>query len=391
MPLAQAETIFSTQNLSSPVLIGWGAIINNEINLIAAADSRILIFSPFNRSYKLDTEIEVGETILSMAVGLKEQGRDKIILGTENSVLVYGRQTNDEQGLISNILSQTEPGAGFVDLALTRLSPNDAGTIIAASANKRAVYFYQSAIQADSQRFELLAIRALPGPAQKITVLERTEPATPLIAAAYQANNTSGILTLYYTERGFGEGPEQENLPALINSLTAGSVRSQLATPDELVWGGSDGSFRIVTANGELNTVLQSDNLGTNIPALAIGNIPGEKTKTLIAGTPEGLLLGYNAPIENSNPDWSIILANPVNDLKISREGLIGLGTTDGGIQVWRLTPEGFLSHVVKARETLTTIAAAYDTTINVLIETNHLENPDLIFAGQVLLIPQLS
>lgn len=390
MPLVRAEVIFYRKELDGPVHVKWGKITGNGINLVAVAGSKIYLFSPLNQSYSLDAVIDIGTTILSLAVGLRDQGIDKIILGTKDKVIVYSEGTVDEKISIVKIWeSEVEPGARFVDLTLAVLSSDIGESVIAASEGKQALYFYQTAGQAAAlQRLELLAIRVLPGPAQKVTVLSRSETETPLIAAAYKNNDTSGLLTLYYTEIGFAEGPAQGNLPARVNSLTAGDIRP--APGDELVWGGEDGIFRIIEVNEGLKTVLNSDNLGSRIPALAVGKLLGKKAEALLAGTPEGFLFGYGAPVENSSPDWTVLIGNPVNDLAVSEEGLVGLGTADGGLQVWRLVPEGFLPHEVKTGETLEAIAAIYHTTVNILVETNHIANPDLIFPGQVLLIPQL-
>ncbi|MDF9407344.1 MAG: putative cell wall hydrolase LytN precursor [Pelotomaculum sp. PtaB.Bin013] len=390
MPLVQAEVIFYRKGLDGPVHVGWGRITGNGINLVAVAGSKIYLFSPLNQSYNLDAVIDVGTTILSLAVGLRYQGIDKIILGTEDRVIVYGEGTVDEQISIVKIWEyEAEPGARFVDLTTAVLSSDTGETVIAASEGKQALYFYQTLGQAAaSQQLGLLAIRVLPGPAQKVAVLSRGEAETPAIVAAYKNDGTSGLLTLYYTEAGFAEGPAQVNLPARVSSMTAGHLRP--APGDELVWGGEDGIFRIIEVNEELRTVLNSDNLGSNITALTAGKLTGEEAETLLAGTPEGYLFGYRAPVENSSPDWTVLIGNPVNDLAISEECLVGLGTADGGLQVWRLVPEGFLLHEAKTGETLEAIAAIYHTTVSILVETNRITNPDLIFPGQVLLIPQL-
>jgi len=390
MSLVQAEVIFHREELDGPVRIGWGKITGNGINLVAAAGSRIFLFSPLNRGYSLDAVIDVGTAILSLAIGLRDQDLDKIILGTEDRVIVYGEGTADGRISIVKLWeSEAEPGARFVDLALAVLSSYTGETIIAASEGRQALYFYQTAGQtAAIQQLGLQAIRVLPGPAQKVAAPSRGETETPAIVAAYKNDGTSGLLTLYYTEAGFAEGPTLANLPAGVNSMAAGDLRP--APGDELVWGGEDGIFRMVEVDDDLITVLNSDNLGGSIPALTAGRLTGGEAEILLAGTPEGYLFGYNAPVENSSPDWTVLVGNPVNALAISEEGLVGLGTAEGGLQVWRLVTEGFVSHVVKTGETLEAIAALYFTTVNKLAAANRLANPDLIFPGQVLLIPQL-
>lgn len=45
------------------------------------------------------------------------------------------------------------------------------------------------------------------------------------------------------------------------------------------------------------------------------------------------------------------------------------------------------VTYVVKANDTLTSIAEAYGTTVNALVELNHIQNPNLIYVGQTLII----
>ncbi len=46
------------------------------------------------------------------------------------------------------------------------------------------------------------------------------------------------------------------------------------------------------------------------------------------------------------------------------------------------------IRYIVRAGDTLSQIAARYGTTVAAIVEANNLTNPDLIFVGQVLLIP---
>jgi len=386
MPSVLAEVILVKEGLGGPVQVGWGNVISGRPDLVAAAGNKAFLFYPSNAGYDLAEIIDAGATILSLAMGLREGDRDKIILGTEDRVMIYSKNGGS---IVKLWETQPEPGALFVDVVLVRLNKGGGETIVAASETREALYFYQVTGQAAAgRRPELLAIRVLPGPAQKIAVILRGEGQVPLIAAAYAKNGSAGLLTLYYTEFGFAEGPSLESLPAPVKSLTSGDLRA--APGWELIWGGGDGLLRVVEADEELITALTSDNLGSSVPALATGKLIGEVSETLLAGTPEGFLFGYRAPVEKSSPDWAINTGSPVNDLAVSSEGFIGLGTADGSLQVWMVVSAGSLLHTVKAGENLESIAAVYQTTAAALARANNISNPGLIFPGQVLLIPRL-
>jgi len=45
-------------------------------------------------------------------------------------------------------------------------------------------------------------------------------------------------------------------------------------------------------------------------------------------------------------------------------------------------------SHLVEAGETLSQIAERYGTTVEALARVNELEDPDIIYEGQILILP---
>lgn len=384
MPLALVEVVLSREGLDGPVLVAWGKVTGERPDLVAVAGEKAFVFTASDSGYFLSATIEVGSVVLSLAVGLSGLNSENIILGLEDRVEVYGSR----RGAVVK-LWETEPetGARFVDLALGDLDGDGREEIIAASEGKDALYIYRLAGEAAVEiRLELLAIRVLPGPAQKVTVLGRSEGQTPIIAAAYKNNGTSGLLTLIFTEMGFEEGPALEELPARVTSLAEGELRP--SPGEELAWGGGDGAVRVVEVNQELVTVVTSDNLGSAVPALTAGILVGERSDTLIAGTPEGFLFGFRAPVEGSSPDWAVRVGRPVNDLNVSDEGLLGLGTADGGVQVWLLSARGKGIHIVRPGETLASIADLYKTSVAAIVEANRIVNHDLVFPGRALLIP---
>jgi hypothetical protein len=145
-----------------------------------------------------------------------------------------------------------------VDIAIADIDNDGKEEVIAAAAGNEALFFYRQSGQApEEMHLELFAIRVMPGCRQKVTVVRRGEGQLPLIAAAYRSGDSSGILTLVFTETGFEEGPFLENLPATVDSMTAGTLNN---APDELLfWGGGDGSVRAVAINQELVTLMTTE------------------------------------------------------------------------------------------------------------------------------------
>ncbi|HPZ43560.1 MAG TPA: LysM peptidoglycan-binding domain-containing protein [Bacillota bacterium] len=386
MPLVTAEKVFSLPGLNGMVQVDWGALTGARENLVAAAGPIVYLFTASNTGYVLSSRADVGTQVLSLAAGLpiSNGAVDNIVLGMEDRVALYGSR---QGALVRLAETQPEPGARFADLALADLDGDGREEIIAAPEGMASLFFYRLFGQRDADlRLELLAIRLLPGTAQKVVTFRRKGNATPVVAVAYRRNGHSGLLTLIFTERGFAEGPALADLPALVTSLTAGDLRT--GPEEELAWGGSDGFLRILESDGSLTPVFTSDNLGSGIPALTAGRLAGESTVTLVAGTPEGYIFGYRSPVENSAPDWAVRAGSPVNDLAVSGEGLLGLGTADGGVQVWVLSGPNGLIHTVRPGETLFTIAGRYGTTVQAIVDANMIADPAMIFPGQILRIP---
>jgi len=384
MLLNTIEVVWQQGGLGAPVLVAWRKVAGGRPDLVAGAAEKVYLFIASSTGYNPGATVEVGETVLSLDTGLAFLTRDdNIALGLDDRVAVYGIS----RGALS-LLWETEPeqGARFVDLALADIDGDGREEVVAASEGKEALFFYRlTGETAAEARLELLAIRVLPGPAQKVTVVKTIEGGIPFIVAAYKNGATSGLLTLSFTERGFAGGPFIEMLPTPVTSLAEGNLDRQPG--DEFAWGGGDGAVRVVKINSQLTTLITTDNLGSAVPALTAGKLLGELTDTLIAGTPEGFLFGYQSPMEKSAPDWAVRTGRPVNSLDISEEGILGLGATDGVVQVWRLYPAGTI-HIVRPGETLALIAVKYNTSVTAIVEANAIIEPDLIFPGQTLVIP---
>lgn len=388
MPLATTKMLFSLFGLNGRVNVDWGRVTGAGENMVAAAGSRVTLFSASNEGYVPGPEVDAGVQILSLAVGLPitTGAPANIVLGLEDRVALYGSRQGE---LVRLAETQNEPGARFADLALADLDGDGREEIIAAPEGMASLFFYRLTGQSAGElRLELLAIRVLPGPAQKVTTFRRAGDPAPIVMAAYRRDSGSGLLTLIFTERGFTEGPAQEILPAQVRSLTAGDLKA--GPGEEAAWGGSDGFLRVVEADDALRLVFISDNLGSEIPALTAGKLAGEETVTLVAGTPEGFLFGYRAPVVNNAPDWAVRAGNPVNDLAVSEGGLLGLGTVDGGVQIWLLSRlnNNSLTHTVQPGETIYTIAAKYGTTVRAIVNANTIADPAMIFPGQKIRIP---
>ncbi len=384
MLLNTVKVIWQQGGLGAPVLVAWRKVADGRPDLVAAAAENVYLFIASPAGYNLGVAINVGEKVLSLATGLAFLTQDdNIALGFDDRVVIYGAGRSALSLLWE---TEREPGARFVDLALADIDGDGREEVVAASEGKEALYFYRlTGETAGEARLELLAIRVLPGPAEKVTVVKTTEGEVPYIVAAYRNGATSGLLTLSFTERGFVGGPFVEMLPAPVTSLTGGNLGRQPG--GDFAWGGGDGVVRVMKINSQLATIITTDNLGSAIPALTAGKLPGDPQDTLIAGTPEGYLFGYQSPIERSAPDWAVWTGRPANSLDVSDEGMLGLGATDGFVQVWLLSP-GKTIHIVRPGETLTSIAARYSITVAAIMEVNTIIEPGLIFPGRALLIP---
>lgn len=383
MPLVKAEVLWIREGLNGPVLVAWGGITGIIPDLVAAAGQRVYIFSPVDSEYVETANIDVGESVLSLAVSAPGVFPAVIAAGAEDRIILYG----NIDGVIDRLYEVTETGARFVDLAMADLDGDGRDELVAAAGNREALYIFRLVGQTAAEtRLELLAIYALPGLALKVAVLRGVPFPAPLVAAAYRRGDAYGIQTLYFTEEGFLEGPTEDPLPSALTAMTAGDLRP--APGEELAWGGADGRIRVVEAGERLFTAITTENLGTSITALKAGTIAGEPGDTLVAGTPEGFLFGFRSPVENSSPDWVVATGRPVESLALSGGTRVALGTQDGSAQVWRIFAEWVILHVVRPGETLYTIAARYNTTAEAIARANNIPEPFLIFPGQELAIP---
>jgi len=333
MPLSVVEIVWFWEGLDGPVLVGWGNLLGEKPDLAAAAGQNLYLFTLSDTGYVLSQTVEVRSQVLSLAVGLAAAPPQYIVVGLDDRLVVYGIR----QGVLTELWETgPEPGARFVDLNLADIDGDGRQEVIAASEGRESLFIYRLVERTTEEpQLEILAIRVLPGPAQKVITVPGAPGSLPLIVAAYKNDSASGLVTLTYTERGLAEGPVLLNLPAPVTSITAGDLSREPG--EELAWGGGGGSGRIVEV-GQLTTLVTTDNLGSSIPALTAGKLAGETTDTLIAGTPEGYLFGFATPVESSSPDWAVRVVRPLNSLALNTDGLLGLGTADGGIQVWLLS-----------------------------------------------------
>ncbi len=384
MPTIRANLLWSRSNFNNPVMVAWGNIISGPPDLVVAAGNIINLFAPgANTGYIPASAIDAGARVFGIAAGLSTGPPQDIVAGLEDRVVIFGIR----EGTLARLF-ETEPetGALFNDLAIADIDGDGREEVIAASAGNQALYIYRQSQETPEIRLELLAIRILPGPSQKVAVLERGAGNLPLIVTAYKNNSASGLLTLFFTERGFAGGPADPNLPVSVTSLTAGELEGQGV--QEIAWGGGDGAVRVVGVNSRLNNILVTNNLGNSVPALTAGMITGKNRDTLIAGTPGAILFGFTAPVASASPDWTVGVGGPVSDLALSSEGLLGVGTTNGVAQVWLLTDPGNSTHVVRPGDTLYNLALLYGTTATAIAGLNGLPDTGMIYPGQTLIIP---
>lgn len=366
-----------------PVLVGSGGIISKQGDVVAATGRRVQIYVPQNSTYRLEGTIEVPAEVLSLAVGLKNFTPDQVIAGTMDQIFTWSLR---QEAVVPFWSTPPEPEARFVSLALGDVDGNGRVDIVAAAEGLGAFFVYELAGDAVAgMNLQLLAIRVVPGAPQRVTVVER-QVFLPLIALAFLEEGDWGIITFTYTERGFLPGPSLERLPAGLTAMAAGSLRG--VPRQDLAWGADDGRVRVVAVVDEtLSTVLTTDNLGTTISALATGNWAGQEV--LAVGTPEGYVFIYRVPLVSPSPDRALRVGIPVNDLTLTADGRLVIGTREGRVQVvWMGSNFSVTIHQVCPGDTIWYLARRYGTTVEDISRVNGLTAPDRIYPGDLLYIP---
>lgn len=140
MPLVTAEMVFSLFGLNDRVQVDWGRVTGAGEDLIAAAGSRVSLFTASNTGYVLSSQVDAGGQILSLAAGLpiSSGAAENIVLGLEDRVVLYGSR----QGALVHLAeTQPEPGARFADVALADLDGDGREEVIAAPEGMSSLFF----------------------------------------------------------------------------------------------------------------------------------------------------------------------------------------------------------------------------------------------------------
>jgi hypothetical protein len=140
LPLVTAEMVFSLFGLNDRVQVDWGRVTGAGEDLIAAAGSRVSLFTASNTGYVLSSQVDAGGQILSLAAGLpiSSGAAENIVLGLEDRVVLYGSR----QGALVHLAeTQPEPGARFADVALADLDGDGREEVIAAPEGMSSLFF----------------------------------------------------------------------------------------------------------------------------------------------------------------------------------------------------------------------------------------------------------
>ncbi len=367
-----------------PVLVGSGRIISDRGDVVAATGRRIAVFAPENNIYRLLSTIDVPVEVLSLAVGMGNFTPDQIIAGTLDQILTWAVRGGT---IVPFWRTPPEPEARFVSLALGDVNGDGRLEIVAAAEGAGAFYVYEQPGRPEAEmNLQLLSIRLVPGAPQKVTVIERAGM-LPLIAVAFQEEGNWGIVTFSYTERGFVSGPLLERLPGGLTAMVSGRLTG--VPGEDLAWGGDDGRVRVVAVGETLSTVLTTDDLGSAISALAVGRLVDREV--LVVGTPEGHIFIYPVPVVSPSPERAITVEVPVNDLALTANGRLVVGSREGRLLViWMSGGSSFFLYRVRPGDTLWELARRYDTSLEEIIRINGLTSPDRIYPGDILQIPLL-
>ncbi len=144
----------------------------------------------------------------------------------------------------------------------------------------------------------------------------------------------------------------------------------------------------ILAQNGALNNFLSG--LFNSTPSFYASTAVGlPTTRPLVFSTavpnnvfptvplPSPYVPTYAAPYPPGSPPT----AQPANS---PAGGTSGVLSSSGQC----IVPNGWVAYTIQNGETLATIAQAYGVTVEQLAAANCLDNPDLIYAGQVLAVP---
>ncbi len=146
----------------------------------------------------------------------------------------------------------------------------------------------------------------------------------------------------------------------------------------------------IMAQTGSLNNVFSSLSLITPVPILQTGE-PVVTARPIIFSTavPPGVVVYPTYYVPTSGfPVYAP--TNPDNPGQPAQSGLPtvipsgGIISPDGQC----IVPNGWVQYTIQSGDTIATIAANYGLNAQTLAAANCLQNPDLIYAGQVIAVP---
>ncbi len=146
----------------------------------------------------------------------------------------------------------------------------------------------------------------------------------------------------------------------------------------------------ILAQNGTLGTLWSS------LTEATVNFYPTPSAPGVVA-TVRPLVFSTAAPVNNVFPTpWGPTayvppMYAPTSPVLVpTAPGNTQAGGTSGSISPSGqcIVPNGWVPYTIQSGETLATIAAAYNLTVQQLAAANCLDNPDMIYAGQIIAVP---
>lgn len=144
----------------------------------------------------------------------------------------------------------------------------------------------------------------------------------------------------------------------------------------------------ILAQNGMLGNLFTGSSVGVGTPLptvrpLVFTTVSPTPRNQVIA--PPNLPTAYQPPMYVPSGVYQPPVPTQAGQQPVGQTPVPTGGVSSGGQCV---VPNGWVPYAIQAGDTLAGIATAYNLTVQQLAQANCLQNPDLIFEGQVIAVP---